>query len=101
MCTLGPMSTDESDAKSAALSVLRRKALLWSVGLVREEEIGDIATEALAPGVDSPSLAVLATLTRSELIDQVQDLLPRALSEVGVQVPPRTSEELRYEAARE
>ena len=91
----------DSGATNEALMTFRRKALFWAIGRIPSEDIADAATSALVDGVDSPTLALLAGLTPREAVEQVPELLPRALSELGMPIPPRDSDEAKVEAACE
>jgi hypothetical protein len=55
---------------------------LRALGRLPREELPEVATAALAAGVDSPSLQVLAGVTTAEL-DRAWDLFDQALRELG------------------
>jgi len=57
------------------------------------------ACDALIAGLDSPSLRILAGLTRIEADSQVPGILPAALAELGLDFHPRDSREGQEAAA--
>jgi hypothetical protein len=54
----------------------------WVLGLVRSDDLPDIAAQALSTGTESKSLVELAGLNRSET-DEARRLFEQALSELG------------------
>ena len=58
------------------------------------------ARDALIAGLDSPSLRILAGLTRAEADCHVLDILPAALAEPGLDFYPRGSRGGQEAAAR-
>ena len=58
------------------------------------------ACDALIAGLDSPSLRILAGLTRSEAGSYVLEILPAALAEPGLEFYPRDSRAGQEAAAR-
>jgi hypothetical protein len=61
-------------------------AARWVVGQLPPEELPDLATEALAAGADSTSLALLAGLSRPTRAE-AGPLFEKVLAESGVRVP--------------
>jgi len=66
---------------------LQDAAWRHAVGLVLVEDLPMIAAEALADGVDCPSLRALAGLPRSGDADEVRDLFTRTFAELGRTAP--------------
>ena len=58
-------------------------AARWRADAGPAHAVVDAAVEALVAGVDSPSFVRLAGLTRAEADQEVRDLLPDALAELG------------------
>ena len=58
----------------------------WILGETRPEQVPDVCTHLLAAGFDTPSLRVLANLTRAEL-ERVAELLPNLFREMGMGQP--------------
>ena len=61
-------------------------SILLDRGLIREGGVVDAATDALADGLDSPSLRLLAGVTPTEA-DRTRPLLDQTLRELGVELP--------------
>jgi len=79
---------------------LQDAAALWSIGEVTSADVVTCACDALVEGIDTPSLRILAGLTRSEADIEVPDVLPAALEELGLDFYPRDSHAGREAAAR-
>ena len=75
---MGPMPLDQ------ATGTLQDTAALWSIDAVSPQAVVGCACDALIAGLDSPSLRILAGLTRAEADYQVLDILPAALAELGL-----------------
>jgi hypothetical protein len=58
----------------------------WLLGEVRPESVPAICTDLLLAGYDTPSLRVLAGLTKAEL-ERVRELLPQLFNELGLERP--------------
>ena len=82
---MGPMPLDQ------ATGTLQDTAALWSIDAVSPQAVVGCACDALIAGLDSPSLRILAGLTRAEADYQVLDILPAALAELGLDFYPRGS----------
>ncbi|MEV8037398.1 hypothetical protein [Streptomyces sp. NPDC086182] len=72
----------------AAALALQDHAALWSMGEIRATDVVAGACSALAAGLDSPALRMLAACTRAEADYDVPDLLPPALDELGLTFHP-------------
>lgn len=83
-----------------ATRTLQDTAALWSIGAVSPQAVIRRACDALIVGLDSPSLRILAGLTRGEADYHVPDILPAALAELGLDFYPRDSRGGREAAAR-
>ncbi len=82
---------DGCDGKdSVALSRFREVAIEWAVG-ARGRQIVDAATLALAEGLDSPSLRMLAGVPHAFAGEEAPDLAPLAFRELGLEVHTRLS----------
>lgn len=57
-----------------------------SLGLLRREDLPDLAVDSIMRGLDSPSLGELAGLSAGDLSDAF-DLIRAALDELGVSIP--------------
>jgi hypothetical protein len=74
-----------------ATRTLQDTAALSSIGAVSPQAVVKCACDALIAGLDSPSLRILAGLTRTEADHDVLDRLPAALAELGLDFYPRDS----------
>jgi hypothetical protein len=74
-----------------ATRTLQDTAALWSIDAVSPQAVVRCACDALIAGLDSPSLRILAGLTRTEADYDVRDILPVALAELGLDFYPRDS----------
>lgn len=82
---MGPMPLDQ------ATGTLQDTAALWSIDAVSPQAVVRCACDALSAGLDSPSLRILAGLTRAEADYHVLDILPAVLAELGLDFYPRGS----------
>ena len=83
-----------------ATRMLQDTAALWSIDAVSPQAVVSCACDALIAGLDSPSLRILAGLTRAEAGHRVLDILPAALAELGLTFYPRDSGGGQEAAAR-
>ena len=83
-----------------ATRTLQDTAALWSIDAVSPQAVVSCARDALIAGLDSPSLRILAGLTRTEADYHVLDILPAALAELGLDFYPRDSRGGQEAAAR-
>jgi hypothetical protein len=67
---------------------LQDMAALWSIGAASPQAVVRCACDALVAGLDSPSLRILAGLTRTEADYDVLEILPAALPELGLDFYP-------------
>jgi hypothetical protein len=74
-----------------ATGTLQDTAALWSIDALSPQAVVRCACDALIAGLDSPSLRILAGLTRAEADYQVLDILSAALAELGLDFYPRGS----------
>lgn len=79
---------------------VRIRTAVWSVSEAGSHEVVDSAAEALAAGLDGPTLRQLAACTRAEADYDVPELLPVALGELGFDWHPPGSEAALETAAR-
>ena len=70
---------------------LQDAAALWSIYAASSQAVVACACDALIAGLDSPSLRVLAGLARREADYEVPEILPAALTELGLIYYPRGS----------
>ncbi len=82
-----------------AARTLQDTAVLWSIGTVSPQAVVKCARDALIAGLDSPSLRILAGLTRIEADYHVPGVLPAALAELGLDFYPRDSRDGQEAAA--
>jgi hypothetical protein len=83
-----------------ATRTLPDTAALWSIDAVSPQAVVRCACNALIAGLDSPSLRILAGLTRTEAGYQARAILPAALAELGLDFYPRGSRGGQEAAAR-
>lgn len=74
--------------------------MLWSAREVRAEEVVRAACDALVAGLDGPALRILAACTRAEADEEVRELLPEVLGELGLVFYPLDGEAAREHAVR-
>ncbi|MEW1661058.1 hypothetical protein [Streptomyces sp. NPDC093707] len=84
----------------SAARALQDRAVLWSIGEVRATDVVAGACDALVAGLDTPALRILAACTRAEADDDVPELLPPALHELGLTFYPFDSADGREAAVR-
>ena len=83
-----------------ATVTLQDTAALWSIGAVSSQAVVGYEYDALIAGLDSPSLRILAGLTRAEADYHVPGILPAALAELRLDFYPRDTRDGREAAAR-
>ncbi|MFI5592243.1 hypothetical protein ACIA5G_44845 [Amycolatopsis sp. NPDC051758] len=71
------------------MDILRDVAWRHAAGTVYPEDLPMAAAEALARGVDSPSLRELAGLGKGSATTEIEDLHRDALAELGITCPGR------------
>ncbi len=71
---------------------LHREALAWAAG-GRGRPLVDAAAEALAAGLDSPSLRMLAGATRAMADEEADEWAAKTFQELGLEVASRFSAE--------
>jgi hypothetical protein len=84
----------------SAASDLQDRAVLWSIGEIRANDVVGAACDALVAGLDSPTLRILAACTRAEADYEVPEILPAALDELGLSFYPVGSQAGQEAAAR-
>lgn len=90
------MTTDElADVKAR----FARAATAWAGG-ARGQLLVDAAALALADGLDSPTLRVLAGAPRASADEEATDLAPSVFEELGLHVESRLSSAAIIDAAR-
>lgn len=103
MPSTGPFRTGDHVSVSpieTATDDLQNLAVLWSIGEARAHDVVEGACAALVVGLDSPALRILAGYTRAEAENEVPDLLPAVLAELGLVFYRRDSEAGREAAVR-
>jgi hypothetical protein len=83
-----------------ATGTLQDTAALWSIDALSPQAVVRCACDALIAGLDSPSLRILAGLTRAEADYHMPDMLPAALAELGLDFYPRDTRGSQEAAAR-
>jgi len=83
--------TTMADHSDATLSQFREAAIDWAAG-GRGQPLVDAAAQALADGLDSPTLRVLAGAPRASAGDEAWELAPDVFEELGLEIPERMSE---------
>lgn len=78
---------------------LWRAAVEWAGG-ARGQILVDAAAEALADGLDSPTLRILAGAPRAAADEEATELASTVFEEMGLQIEPRLSQAAIVEAAR-
>ena len=73
---------------------------LWSLDALPSERVVDAATDALAAGLDSQSLRVLAGTLERDATVEVPGLFPRVMAEIGLPFYHRGSPDGQLVAAR-
>jgi hypothetical protein len=76
-----------------------RSAVRWAGG-ARGQVLVDAAAHALADGLDSPTLRVLAGAPRAAADEEATELGPQVFEELGLRIEPRLSPAAIVEAAR-
>lgn len=85
---------------TGALEWFTRAAVDWAGG-GRGQPLVDAAADALAVGVDSPTLRVLAGAPRAAADEEATELAPLVFEELGIRVHDRLSPDAIVEAARQ
>lgn len=80
-----------TDRLDATLVRFREAAIDWAAG-GRPQPLVDAAALALADGIDSPTLRLLAGTPRASADDEAWELAPAVFEELGLQIPERLSE---------
>lgn len=83
----------------AALARFREAAIEWAMG-ARGQRIVDAAATALADGLDSPSLRMLAGTSHSTADEEAPEFAPLAFRELGLDVKERLSPDAYVDGAR-
>ncbi|MEU0688806.1 hypothetical protein [Streptomyces uncialis] len=78
----------ESPARSG-ITALGEMACRYQADEIRPEDLPMIAAEALAAGLDTPTLCELAGLPRNADTRDIRDAFEQALSETGIELPER------------
>ncbi|WP_344443260.1 hypothetical protein [Kitasatospora nipponensis] len=76
--------TSIPSAPPSAADALQHRAILWSIGAIRAHDVVSTACDALAGGLDSPALRILASRSRNEADYEVPEILPVVLEELGL-----------------
>lgn len=79
---------------------LQDMAALWSIGAASPQAVVRCACDALVAGLDTPSLRILAGLTRAEADNDMPDILPAALAELGLDYYARGASDGQQAAVR-
>ena len=87
-------------ARDELLDALTEAAVEWAAG-GRGRRLVDAAAEALAGGVDSPTLRVLAGAPRATGEEEATELAPTVFHELGIGVHERLSTEAVLAGARQ
>lgn len=85
--------------RNDALASFTHAAIAWAAG-GRGQPLVDAAAEALAAGVDSPTLRMLAGAPHNDADEEATDLAPTVFQELGVDVADRLSPAAIIEGAR-
>lgn len=91
--------TSDNDGPKAALARLRRAAVEWAAG-GRGQPLVDVAADAVASGLDSPSLRMLAGATRVKADEEAAEFGPDAFQELGIAVNTWRSDAAILDVAR-
>jgi hypothetical protein len=86
--------------RDEALDALTRAAIDWAAG-GRGQPLVDAAAHALAVGIDSPTLRVLAGASRKTADEEATELAPTVFEELGITVHERLSPEAIVQGARQ
>jgi hypothetical protein len=82
-----------------ARSAFAEAAIEWAGG-GRGQPLVDAAAQALADGLDSPTLRLLAGAIHGTADDEVRDLAPTTFEELGIEVSDRLSPDAVVASAR-
>jgi hypothetical protein len=80
---VGQVGADAAGIERAE-RLLVEACALWSLHVISSEQVVDAATDALAAGLDSQSLRVLAGTPVRAATVEVPELFPRAMAELGL-----------------
>jgi hypothetical protein len=83
-----------------ALAMFTEAAISWAAG-GRGQPLVDAAAAALAAGLDSPTLRVLAGAPRAAADEEATELAPTVFEELGMAVAERLSPEAVVQGARQ
>jgi hypothetical protein len=83
-----------------ARRVLADTVALWSAGAETPEAVVRCACDALVAGLDSDGLRTLAGLSTSASTWDVEDVVPLAAAELGIETCPPRTEGASLQAAR-
>jgi hypothetical protein len=83
--------TTMADSSDATLSQFQEAAIDWAAG-GRGQPLVDAAAQALADGLDSPTLRVLAGAPHASADDEARELAPAVFEELGLEIPERMSD---------
>jgi hypothetical protein len=83
-----------------ALDAFTAAAIDWAAG-GRGQPLVDAAANALAAGLASPTLRVLAGASHGSADEEASDLAPTVFTELGLDVRERLSTEAKIEGARQ
>lgn len=79
---------DRPSAETAARRDFVDRTVLWQRGLGDATDVVDAAVHGLISGIESPDFVLVAGLTTAEAADELGDLLPGALAELDIALPP-------------
>ncbi|MEZ5216368.1 MAG: hypothetical protein R2715_07210 [Ilumatobacteraceae bacterium] len=88
------------DEEARSLDAFREAAIAWAAG-GRGQPLVDAAAEALAAGLDSPTLRVLAGTPRFSADEEVLELAPVTFAELGLDIETRLSSAAFIEGGRQ
>lgn len=95
------MRDDElMDDEAESLRAFREAAIDWAAG-GRGQPLVDAAADALAAGLDSPTLRVLAGTPHSSADAEASELAERTFNELGLDIESRMSSTALIEGARQ
>lgn len=86
------MSAENRQSESSALAEFRWAAIAWAGG-ESAVDLSRAAAEAMAAGIESPSLARLAGAPSATAADEAVSLAPTVFEELGLVIAPRLSPE--------
>jgi hypothetical protein len=92
-------ASSEGKLTAAALDAFRDAGVTWA-GTGYGKPLVDAAAEALAVGLDTPTLRVLAGAPARFADEEASEYAPDAFEELGLDIPEKLSEEAYLELAR-